>query len=232
MKNRLFGRLGEKIPQEMLLPIALATIAFLGVFVYNLVGNIGRQMEQERLQNMTQEQPKPDEDQVVETNDAQENVPVETAEPVQTEAEPQPMEETATEETKPTFILPVQGGKIYARFSGDELVYNRTMDDWRTHNGADIYAQKGDAVNAGADGTVKKIYCDDMLGNTVVIEHNGFEAKYRGLSKNILVAQGASVYQGQPIGTVDEVPLEVNDESHIHLEIIKDGQNVNPDSIL
>ena len=39
-------------------------------------------------------------------------------------------------------------GKVLAPYSGDELVYNATLGDWRTHNGVDAAAAAGDEVPA------------------------------------------------------------------------------------
>ena len=122
--------------------------------------------------------------------------------------------------------------KLYGLYSGDELVYNRTLDDWRTHNGVDISAAPGDAVKAGADGTVANVYEDGMQGTVVVIKHDGFTARYCGLAKATYVKAGEKVTQGQTIGTVGEVAMEVLEESHIHLEIEKNGKNINPDTVL
>ena len=41
-----------------------------------------------------------------------------------------------------------------AAFSGDELVYNETLGDWRTHNGADYTCQPGSGVQAAVGGKV------------------------------------------------------------------------------
>ena len=52
-----------------------------------------------------------------------------------------------------------------------ELMYDETMADWRTHDGVDIKAEEGDAVKTAADGTVKMVRYDDLMGVTVVIAH-------------------------------------------------------------
>ena len=53
----------------------------------------------------------------------------------------------------PSFASPRAGAALQA-FSGDELVFNDTMKDWRTHNGMDLAGAAGDAVTAptGAGG--------------------------------------------------------------------------------
>ena len=47
----------------------------------------------------------------------------------------------------PSFASPRAGATLQA-FSGDELVFNDTMKDWRTHNGMDLAGAAGDAVTA------------------------------------------------------------------------------------
>ena len=64
--------------------------------------------------------------------------------------------------------LPVSGAAI-TPFSGDMLVKNETLGDWRTHNGIDIRAEAGEAVRAASDGTVTAVRNDPMWGNVVEV---------------------------------------------------------------
>ena len=41
---------------------------------------------------------------------------------------------------------PSMPGRVLNAFSGDELVYNKTLGDWRTHNGVDYACTQGAAV--------------------------------------------------------------------------------------
>ncbi len=50
-----------------------------------------------------------------------------------------------------SFVLPVSGAILQA-YSGDELVYNETLGDWRTHNGVDYSAALGEEVIAPVTG--------------------------------------------------------------------------------
>lgn len=233
MKNRLFGQLGQKLKGNMLVLCLVAAIGVAGFYTYKTIRNINTQLENQHLQNIeTTPTPQPQED-VQDVQKQQQNVPLPatpTPVPPPQQAQTQPQEEVQRPEQK-KFILPVNG-KIFARFSGDELVYNRTLDDWRTHNGVDISAPPNDRVKSGADGVVKQVYEDGMLGTVVEIEHSGFTARYCGLSAATFVKAGDSVTQGQSIGTVGETAMEISEESHIHLEIIRDGKTVNPDTVL
>lgn len=116
-------------------------------------------------------------------------------------------------------IYPV-GKTILKDYSGENPVYSATFGDWRVHSGIDFAADKGAAVKAMAGGVVKEIYSDDLLGVTVVIEHNGgFVGYYSGLGETTLVRPGDAINAGDIIGSVKSVPSEISDEPHLHLEI-------------
>lgn len=54
----------------------------------------------------------------------------------------------------------------------------------------------------------------------MVISHSGgYEAYYCGLGDTTLVSAGDSVYPGQDIGSVKEIPSEVLDASHLHFGV-------------
>ena len=63
----------------------------------------------------------------------------------------QPSSQTCAEPSEPqpssgfSLELPVSGAAI-TPFSGDMLVKNETLGDWRTHNGIDIRAEAGEAL--------------------------------------------------------------------------------------
>ena len=55
-------------------------------------------------------------------------------------------------------------------YSGDELVYNKTLGDWRTHNGIDYACAKDAAVQSPTAGTVVLAGSDGSWGPTVAIK--------------------------------------------------------------
>lgn len=133
---------------------------------------------------------------------------------------------------KVTYYYPV-GQAVSKKYSGSNLVKSVTMNDFRVHSGTDFTAKIGDVVCAIADGKVTDIYKDDLLGNVMVISHNGSViARYCGLGDTPLVKKGANVKSGQKIGSVSTVPFEMVEPPHLHLEIKKDGVLVDPVSIL
>lgn len=133
----------------------------------------------------------------------------------------------------PTFIKPVEG-EILREFAKENLVYSETLKEWITHNGIDIKAEKTTVVKVSADGTVKSIKNDPRYGITVVVEHvNGYVSIYSNLLTAEFVKEGESVKQGQTIGTVgNTATFEIADESHLHFELLKDNEYLNPSEYL
>ena len=63
------------------------------------------------------------------------------------------------ENFEPSFIAPVSG-EIIKDFASDTLVYSKTLDEWTTHYGIDIRADKMTVVAASEAGTVESIKND------------------------------------------------------------------------
>lgn len=139
--------------------------------------------------------------------------------------------EEKKEETKkdPTFIKPVEG-EILREFAKDNLVYSQTLDEWITHLGIDIKADKTTVVKVAADGVVETIKNDPRYGLTVIIAHdNGFKTVYSNLLTAEFVTEGEKVKSGQTLGTVgNNAAFEVADEPHLHFEMMKDNEKVDP----
>ena len=130
----------------------------------------------------------------------------------------------------PTFINPIEKGEVKKEFAKENLVYSDTLKEWVTHLGVDIKADKATVVKAACEGTVKDIKNDPRYGLTVIIEHaNGYKTVYANLLTTEFVSEGEKVKQGQTIGTVGDTGVyDIVDEPHLHFEILKDNENVNP----
>ena len=128
-----------------------------------------------------------------------------------------------------SFEVPLEG-EIYRDYSDTNLIYSETLEEWTTHYGIDIKAEKGSAVASSEDGKVKTIKDDPRYGLTVTIDHGqGFETVYSNLLSAEFIKQGDSVKKGQTIGTVGSSgAFEIVDEPHLHFEMLLDSQNVNP----
>ena len=131
------------------------------------------------------------------------------------------------------FVWPIMGD-IAVMYAVDELIYDETMGDWRTHPGIDIAGMLGAKVMATADGTVVDVYEDDLFGTTVVIDHgNGLKSVYANLAKIPVVETGDKVAMGSVIGAIGYTAIgESNQESHLHFAMTQDGEPVNPSDYL
>lgn len=134
-------------------------------------------------------------------------------------------------ENNAEFIRPIEGetAKI---FSMDSLIYSETLQEWVTHRGIDIKAEKGAEVKAIADGTIKSIKTDPRYGISIIIKHSkGFESVYACLLNEAQgLKEGDTIKQGQVIGNVGNSGIfESAEGMHLHFEMTKDGDYVNPD---
>ncbi len=126
------------------------------------------------------------------------------------------------------FVLPM-GTDIIKDYSGGEMVYSKTMGDWRVHNGVDFSGSAGNEVIAVADGKITKVYDDSFWGTVVEIDHgNGMTARYCGMKKGSSLAEGDEVKMRGRIGSLGHIPVEIGEEDHLHLEILIDGEYVDP----
>ena len=139
-------------------------------------------------------------------------------------------EQTETQNVKElSFQRPVEG-EIVREFAQDNLVYSATLEEWVTHNGIDIKADKTTVVKSAEAGVVKSIKNDPRYGLTIVIEHDDvYQTVYSNLLTSEFVVEGETVEKGQSIGTVgNSAVFEIADEPHLHFEILKDSVQVDP----
>lgn len=145
-----------------------------------------------------------------------------------------PNKKEETSKTQPiTFVKPVEG-EIVKEFAKDKLVYSNTLEEWTTHLGIDIKAAKTTVVKSAEAGTIKSIKNDPRYGLSVIIEHqDGYETLYANLLTAEFVKVGEQVKQGQSIGTVgNTATFEIVDEPHLHFEITKNGEQIDPSTVI
>ena len=115
-----------------------------------------------------------------------------------------------------------------AKGYSEELVFDKTMGDYRSHAAVDFKGKENDEVTAINDGLVIAVYNDSLYGQVVEIDHGGgLVAKYCGL-KSASVKKGSYVDMGNKIGTLGKIPAEAEDEPHLHFETLLNGKTVNP----
>lgn len=145
------------------------------------------------------------------------------------------IEETVAEKQEEVFEFesPVSG-EILTDFAQDDLIYSKTLEEWTTHLGIDIKANKTSVVSAAERGVIESIKNDPRYGITITISHGEeFETVYSNLLTTEFVNEGDTVEKGQAIGTVGEsASFEVAEVSHLHFEMYKNGEVVNPTEYL
>ena len=94
------------------------------------------------------------------------------------------------------------------------------------HQGIDISLEKGSSVFATADGTVESASYTGDYGNLIVIKHDfGLSTRYGHLSA-YKVKPGQRIKRGDLIGLVGATGRATG--SHVHYEILANGQLLNP----
>lgn len=128
-----------------------------------------------------------------------------------------------------TFVRPTEG-EIICEYAKDNLIYSETLKEWITHTAVDIKADKTSIIKSAEDGVVKSIVNDPRYGLTVVISHDdGYETVYSNLLTAEFVVEGEEVSQGQTIGTAgNTASFESSMECHLHFELLKDGEYLDP----
>ena len=123
-------------------------------------------------------------------------------------------------------------GRVLNAYSGDELVYNKTLGDWRTHNGIDYAAREGEAVPSPVDGSVVLAGADGSWGPVVAVKDSaGRVWRLCGVASP-KVKEGDTVSAGQVLGTVGSVSCECAEDSHIHLEVKQGEKYLDPAKVM
>lgn len=188
------------------------------------VGTIGYFALRERPVTVKQQEPAPTLDiQPTPTQPVVKPAPVVIPEP-----EPQP-EITEPAALLPQVVSPLDGTTVTV-FSMTELLYDTTMADWRTHDGIDVQAEEGAAVKTAAGGTVQSVTDDELMGTTVVIDHEGgYSTRYSSLQKDVPVTAGQQVVAGEVIGRVGTTSAaESQMGPHLHFSVSRDGAVIDP----
>jgi len=98
------------------------------------------------------------------------------------------------------------------------------------HNGLDIAVPIGSPVRASGGGTVLETGEDSEYGRYVLLEHpDGYQTRYGHLSRST-VAAGKPVDAGEVIGVSGNTGR--SSAPHLHFEILRGGQSVDPRTIL
>lgn len=98
------------------------------------------------------------------------------------------------------------------------------------HTGVDMACPTGTPIHASMSGRVTKTGVTRVYGNYVIIDHgNGYQTLYAHMSK-IIAKQGQWVDQGARIGLVGSTGYSTG--PHLHFTVYKNGQLIDPMSVL
>ncbi len=129
-----------------------------------------------------------------------------------------------------TFSAPLLDCTIATVYAADELILNETLGWYATHHALDLVSTTSSDVLSAAAGTVIEIYTNSLEGTVVVVKHNDvYTSKYGSLDSKLAVNVGDKVTKGQKLGTTStSAGNEVLIGSHLHFELFRDNNDVNP----
>src|SRR5690625_1044861 len=97
--------------------------------------------------------------------------------------------------------------------------------------GVDLAANDGETfdVVASLSGTVAEVKDDPILGNVVGLLHDEESKTYYASLQDVAVAEGDDLTQGDVIGTSGKNLFGKENGNHVHFELRKTGEEVNPE---
>lgn len=129
-------------------------------------------------------------------------------------------------------VWPVNG-EVIRGYDAQQPVLWEALACVQLHEGIDIAGEAGQDVRCAMDGVVTDVVRDDLWGWHVSVVHvDGSEMIYAGLeSCDVITAQ--TITRGQQIGVLLEaIPCESELGTHLHMELLRDGERCDPAQIL
>jgi murein DD-endopeptidase MepM/ murein hydrolase activator NlpD len=128
-------------------------------------------------------------------------------------------------------LMPLSSGgfihPVDARItSGFGMRYHPILHYTKLHTGTDFGAGYGSTIHAAASGVIVVAGSMRGYGNTIVIDHGGGVSTLYGHCSALLVTEGQTINQGDPIGRVGATGYATG--PHLHFEVRRDGQPVDP----
>lgn len=124
-------------------------------------------------------------------------------------------------------IQPVRNSELKRGISGFGIRVDPIYRTRMMHTGLDFTADKGTEVYATGDGYIEEI--EDKrwgYGKSIIINHGfGYKTRYAHLSA-FKVKVGQKVKRGELIGLIGSTGKSTG--PHLHYEVVKDGEKVNP----
>lgn len=120
-------------------------------------------------------------------------------------------------------------GNILMDYSVDRVIYDATLEQFRTNPAVVIDAEAGTKVVSAAKGVITSIKKEDETGLTVTQSiGNGYSLVY-GQLKGVKAKKGDVLEAGEVLGLVAEPSKYYTVEgSNLYFQVIKDKETVNP----
>jgi len=124
-------------------------------------------------------------------------------------------------------------GEVLLPYSMDASIYFATLDQYKYHPAVVYAAPEASTVSACAEGKVVDIYQDSKLGTVLVMDlGDGYQATY-GQLRNIQVAIGDYVEEGETIGEVSAPTKYYSLEgSNLYFMVTADGASLDPEGLV
>ena len=132
-------------------------------------------------------------------------------------------------QTDISFVLPVDKTRMTLESGFGERIHP-VLGTKRMHTGIDLVADEGTSVIAAEEGVVLEAHFAEAWGNIITVKHYKDYSTYYSHLKLMNVKAGDKLSKGQIIGQVGHTGLST--KSHLHFEVLKDGQAVDPISYL
>lgn len=134
--------------------------------------------------------------------------------------------------TNPYIDPGVTIGKTFYDYKGEEESQEKSLvvqnNTYYQNTGIDFVKEEPFDIIAIASGTVMDVKEDEMVGKIIEIQHNnGLISTYQSLGE-VSVQKGDAINQGQTIGKSGTNELDKELGNHLHIEIIENGQSVDP----
>ncbi len=144
-----------------------------------------------------------------------------------------PNQDVETDVKPVVFSLPVNSPSVIKWYSDSELMYNETLKQWESHMAIDMTSENLEVYSV-LDGVVTDVTTSYENGTIITITHeNGFVSKYASLAEETDVTISDEVKSGEKIGTMSQsASNELLSGNHLHFELYKDGQKVDPANYL
>ena len=124
-------------------------------------------------------------------------------------------------------------GNILMNYSMNQVVYYKTLNQYRYNPSVVIEATVGQPITAAADGKILSIRENVETGGTIICDlGDGYQLTY-GQLEDYAVSVGDYVEKGDILGYVAEPSIFYSEEGcNVYFKMTKDGEPVNPLNIM